>query len=325
MLQKNSQSVAAPARAGGEETSDAAPAVASLPYHIIQYCVAPKGRQRYRLADGTPAAYAGRMFALQGLIMGRGRFQKEEAWAALNSDDPQSKEPVARWLSSELEELRDGEAKSRDGGASPVLSGDALSRLVIGDLAFAMLECHCAPGPELLFLLQALLNVDRHRADLANSPGRKFNDAACYDGQAALQGYSYGVNELARLVSASPSTVSAWKKSAAYQRQVERYREAWTKTLRDRVDELRAHDSELTEEQAFELAFRIKVELRTEEELTAREVLNKEELIAEELFELEVPRPVPSADFDYALPEVLVAMEHCANRCIPRRKRQPEK
>jgi hypothetical protein len=167
-------------------------------------------------ADGTYCAYEERLHVLKDLIVRRGGFQREEAIAALTSDDPLTKEPVARWLSVELEKLRDGDGKA------PVRNKRALSRLVISDLAFTMLECNCTPGDELLFLLQQLLNVDRHRATVAEASASRDDMAltALIDALAALAGLSPSLRDLAKVAGVSLSTVSAWRKSAEYRRHV---------------------------------------------------------------------------------------------------------
>jgi hypothetical protein len=106
------------------------------------------------------------------------------------------------------------------------MRGSAISPLDIADLAITMLECPSgayAPGENQLRLLKKLLNVDRHRASIAEKPAyrNEFTQAARFEAQGLLRRKTYGVRELAKRVSVSPSTIIAWRKSAEYQSRVE--------------------------------------------------------------------------------------------------------
>jgi hypothetical protein len=169
---------------------------------------------RHVLADVTLDAFFRRMSAHQQLLIEKGGFQSKQAVRALNAPDPESKEQVAVWLSSELNKLREGERRA---GAAPMRWGQALPRAEMADLAMTMLEaCEAPPGENLICLLQELLDVDRHRKALAEKPGEEFVNAAYFEAANELQGRTTGVREIARKVSVSPAAVSGWKKLDNY-------------------------------------------------------------------------------------------------------------
>jgi hypothetical protein len=155
--------------------------------------------------------------------MERGKFSKTDAAKAVMGPDQATKEAVSHWLSAELETLRNAETES---GASPVRRGIALSRLDIADLAQSMLECLGGPpGDELLCLVQSLLNIDRHRKQLARIQGEIFERAASFEGQAAARAQSVSARKLARIVGVSQPALSAWRKMDAYKALTEMYRQ----------------------------------------------------------------------------------------------------
>jgi hypothetical protein len=84
-----------------------------------------------------------RIVKFRDLLVQRGGFTEEEAWVAISVrwvatvEDDQMRERVAIWLSEELDKLRESE---KTVGAARVLKGEALSRLIIADMAIYMLE-----------------------------------------------------------------------------------------------------------------------------------------------------------------------------------------
>lgn len=162
-------------------------------------------------ADITDDAHFSRLSAHSNLIQERGGFQREEAILVLTNDMWETKERCAVWLRTELKLLRDGEART---GAAPVRNRLALSRIQIADLAVKMLEC-LEVGDNLLCLFQELLNVDRHRKELATSDA-SLKQAAEIEAQLTLQGFQCGVQQLAKLVSVRPSSVTRWRRSDKY-------------------------------------------------------------------------------------------------------------
>ena len=186
------------------------------------------------MADATMEGYMHRIEGHERLLVTRGGFPENEAFAVLMNGDSESKEPIARWLRSELSRLRDGE---RIIGTAPSWrerahrKQDALTRSVITDLAFTLLEnIDGAPGRELLSLLQETLNVDRHRRDLSTKK-EKFDRAADMEAQASFRGQLLGARELSRAMSISPSTASSWKKSVEYQNTIESHKQNWVHFL----------------------------------------------------------------------------------------------
>jgi hypothetical protein len=186
---------------------------------------------RHVRADVSLDSYFRRMSDLTRLIETRGRFKPREALAALINPYPDSKQAVASWLSGELTKLRDGERKV---GAAPARRGETLSRLQIADLAIAMLEALSDEiGDDLLCLLQGLLDIDRHRRVLSEARSEQFELAVSFEAQGALQGRKFGVRELAKIVSVSPATVTAWRRSPQYQYAVDTEKREWGRLLRD--------------------------------------------------------------------------------------------
>jgi hypothetical protein len=166
-------------------------------------------------------ANADRYDALVNILQQQGSFALNEAMVAFWPNTLKSleiKERVALWLRTELGKLRKGGRK----GEAPVRRRKVLSKLVIADIAITMLESGglCAPGGNLLQLLEELLDVDRHRATLAQDPiySDQFINAADMEADARLQGKTYSARELARIVKVAPETIITWRKSDAYKR-----------------------------------------------------------------------------------------------------------
>jgi hypothetical protein len=195
---------------------------------------------RHVFADVTLDAFLRRVSAHQQLLIKKGGFQSEQAVQALIAPDPESKEQVAVWLSSELNKLREGE---RCPGAAPMRRGQALPRAEMADLAMTMLEaCETAPGENLICLLQELLDVDRHRKALASKHSEKLERAAYVEAQYALEGRELGVRELARLLSVGPSTVNFWRSSKSYLEAIESAKRVLTSIDEKKLQTIRGRD-----------------------------------------------------------------------------------
>ena len=143
----------------------------------------------------------------------RGGFSLGESLAVTTGHDAAVNERVAAWLREELRRLRELEKQN----ASPVRRGQALSSLVIGDLAMTMVEAASfKPGKNLICLLQELLEVDRYRTANAKKRSPELEKALVLEAHMSLEGKIIGVRELAKLVGVNPSTVTIWRKSAEY-------------------------------------------------------------------------------------------------------------
>jgi hypothetical protein len=208
-------------------------------------------------ADITFEAYFSRLSAHEKLIQERGGFQtQEEANLVLANGMWETKERCALWLRNELKLLREGEART---GTAPVRNRLALSRSQIADLAVTMLEC-LPIGDNLQCLVQELLNVDRHRKELATSDVN-LEIAAQIEAHRTLQGLPCGVQQLAKCVAVRPSSVTRWRSSDKYRKRVEYYRRHWSNYLRDEYFEnIKREHGLLTDEQRFRHAFRMYAE-----------------------------------------------------------------
>ena len=210
----------------------------------------------HELHDLTLEAFMRRLSEHQKLLVERGKFPSETVLQAFVGNDSASKEKIAQWLRAELAILRDGERRI---GAAPVLNGQALPRLVIADIAMTMVESLSEEvGDHLIVLIQVLLDVDRHRRALATKPSEKFGQAAAIEAQLALQGRTIGVRSLARIVSASPASVTSWRRSRDYQGAVEDERRTWDDLLRrEYFPIINADHPNLGEAEAFRIAFQM--------------------------------------------------------------------
>jgi hypothetical protein len=198
--------------------------------------------RKLRTDDGSHDPLILRISAYQQLLMKRGGFTHEQALETLADPDPGKKEPVAAWLRVELEKVRRGEKKV---GAAPILNGEAVSRLIIADLAMGMLEnCDGQPGEKLIGLFQELLNVDRHRNAVyeKSTPKSKYHRAASIDAQED----KVGLREMAGILSVSPATIKTWRESERYRSEVK-----WKKWVRE---DLKAKKGYWTEQDADRLA-----------------------------------------------------------------------
>jgi hypothetical protein len=153
------------------------------------------------------------------VVQKQGGFTIDEAMMAFWPATPATqkvKERVATWLRTELAKLR----KAYRLGNHPVRRQTALSKLIISDIAMTMLESggQSAPGKNLLHLLEELLDVDRHRATLAQSAiySAAFIEAATLEGQALIESRICSARELAKLVGVRPLTIIAWRKLPIY-------------------------------------------------------------------------------------------------------------
>jgi hypothetical protein len=91
-------------------------------------------------------------------------------------------------------------------------------------LAIELLEC--IGGDSLVCLFQELLDNDRHRKALA-ADFVHLDGAAETESQLELQGKRMGVREYATHLSASPSTVTRWRKSPAFRQRVDFHKQIW--------------------------------------------------------------------------------------------------
>ena len=195
-------------------------------------------------AESKFLAMAFHRYDLERLLVTRGRFTREEAWTLLwgyPGDRLQIERRASIWLLDELQKLPKKRGAS---GASPVRTRGLLSPLQISDLAIAMLDYHCPvdendlaiainknppfdekpfPTTELIRLLAQLLSVTRHREMFANSDrnSHEFLLAAQFDGEAARQGRTVPVRELAKMVSRSTGAIVTWRRSARYKELVD--------------------------------------------------------------------------------------------------------
>jgi hypothetical protein len=258
MLSKTPRRAAAPARRAQAKAAQANVSTGA------QSC-----RRHYPppLVIGDPALEAAIWHgsSLRKLIIERGHFTRDEADVALGNCtidqarlaqinvDPEIQEKVALWLIGELKRLREGE---RQIGTAPVLSGKTMSRLDIADLAMTMLEtCEGRPGHNLVYLLQQLLDIDRHRKALAEIRSEKFDLAVRIDAQEYLKGRPQSALQLSRHLSVSPTTLITWRRLPEYHGKVESLIRCWRDRLREFLEEIRVGVPNLPEQQAFQRAF----------------------------------------------------------------------
>jgi len=230
---------------------------------LVDFAHSPKnGGDFSAKPDMTHDAHLSRLNAHARLIEERGGYHRQEASLVLVNSSWETKERCALWLRTELKQLRDGEARV---GTAPIRNRLALSRIQIADLAVTMLEC-LQVGDNLLCLFQELLNVDRHRKELA-TVDEKLEMAAQIEAQFILKGFPCKVQELAKLVSVRPSSVTRWRRSEKYRHWVEFYQNLWSEGLRDEYfEKIKREHGPLTDEQCFRMAFHM-----YQERVTARQ------------------------------------------------------
>jgi hypothetical protein len=157
--------------------------------------------------------------AMVAIVQKQGGFTINEAmmafWPATRTTQ-KVKERVATWLRTELANLR----KAYRLGEHPVRRNKTLSKLIVSDIAMTMLESGERSGQDnnLLRLVEELLDIDRHRATLAQSAiySDAFIDAATLEGQGLIQSKIYSARELAKLVGVTAATIIAWRKLPRY-------------------------------------------------------------------------------------------------------------
>lgn len=208
----------------------------------------------YLWPDLNDDAWFRRKSAVSDLIEKRGRFSKHVSMLALTDSDWETKEAVASWLRRELKVLREAEGKS---GEAPVRRSAALSRTVISDVAIELLEC--IGGESLICLFQELLDIDRHRRSIAESSAQ-LDQAAAMQAQLELQGRNMGVREFAGHMSVAPSSVTRWRKSAAYRERLDFHKQVWANFLREEYfEQIKAELPTLSEAECFRRAFALYV------------------------------------------------------------------
>ena len=166
--------------------------------------------------DVTLEAYMRRMDHLLDVLVNHGGFTRDKSRSILDGEGGDSgSENASKWLRQELSRLRKAE---KSVGEAPVLKGDTLSRLTISDIAMTLVENgEEIPGPELIALLMELLDVDRHRRSMAQSPSEASEKAVWIEAQIP----NLGVRKLAKEVGVAPSTVSAWRRDPDYIKRIE--------------------------------------------------------------------------------------------------------
>jgi hypothetical protein len=208
---------------------------------------------RHMFPDVDYGGFQNRMETSLQLLIERGGFSPSTSMKILVDGRAKTKERAAAWLRKELERLQNSE---RVLGSAPVLTGSAMSRLTISDLAISMLQIlNEAPGTNLICLLQGLLNVDRHRFQLAKDPDPSQDSAAMHDARSKLTGKTLTVRRLAEIADADPSSISRWRRTTAYKQEVEALVESYQERLRFLIQEGRAHGLSLENavERALEL------------------------------------------------------------------------
>lgn len=224
--------------------------------------------QRIVLGIFDPDSQAGvqHLRFLKKLAADRGHFTEEEADLACGyctieqareagfNLDPEIGEKFALWLIGELKKLREGE---RQVGSAPVLRGKTMSRLDIADLAVTMLEnCEDRPRRTLICLIQQLLDIDRHRKALIDDrQNEKLDLAVNIDVESSLVGRAASAYQLARHLSVSPTTMTAWRRLPEYHAKRRAVLGLWKDELREYLDKVKAADPNLAEQQASRRAF----------------------------------------------------------------------
>jgi hypothetical protein len=171
--------------------------------------------------DITLESYMSRMDVIVEVLEEQGGFPKGVTRAAIIGSDimsDQDSEAVSQWLRDKLLQLRKDEKVV---SKAPVLSGNAIGRTVIADIAITMLEAIETPGPQLLLLLVELLDVDRHRQNL---PGKKAERSIAI--QIEAQHPDISIRKLAKMASVAISTIQGWQKEASYQEELESVKSA---------------------------------------------------------------------------------------------------
>lgn len=213
------------------------------------------------LSDYTLEAFMRRLDRLQQILIDRGKFSRDEVTRALVSSRADTKEGVARWLRTQLQELRHAKTVR---GAAPVLNAKALPRSLMADLSMTMLEClDEAPGENLTSLFRELLDVDRHRKNNADETANheKFEHAVSIAAQARLRGFKpHGVRDLSKELKVSTSVASGWLKSAEYEVKVEQSLESWKRHFAKEFEQAKAVHPDFSETQLYRLLFQALVD-----------------------------------------------------------------
>jgi hypothetical protein len=186
-----------------------------IPFDIFFLCH-PAPWVDHAIHDVDYENWKRRLNELRNILVERGHFSSVTATQALTDAWSESKEKAARWLRNELQFVRKEEQKV---GSSPVRRGKLLSRLIIADLAITMLQfLQEAPQENLVCLLQELLDVDRHRR--AQVQLESYFDAIKGEARARVLGKRFKVRRLAKRIGVSPSTITRWRKSKEYERDI---------------------------------------------------------------------------------------------------------
>jgi hypothetical protein len=208
----------------------------------------------YPVPDEGRDARWERWNAVERTLTDKAGLKRSEATNAVTSKYPITKEKAAKWLRSELRRLRDFQKSGRH----PSRRGTTLSLLEISDIAFTMLEALDCVGDELLSLLQELLNLDRHRRSLAANL-EAIDVAAQLGAQVTLKGKELGVRELARHLSISVSTASAWLRSPEYKERVALYEKAAWDQVGKYVEMIKEKFPKIADGHAFDIASAVRI------------------------------------------------------------------
>lgn len=124
---------------------------------------------------------------------------------------------VVSWLSDELDRLRKLEARP---GSAPARRKLAASRTKIADLTIYLARRSISndKSDPLITLLEALLDVDRHRAAYASQPRhrKEFRRAIRAEVYAIKREENITVRALAKIAGVSLGTMSNWRSSPEY-------------------------------------------------------------------------------------------------------------
>ena len=199
--------------------------------------------------DVTMEAFMARMDHLEKMLIEQCGFDWDKASMALvgvvSGSDARARheegfdvimeviEEAAIWARTELAKLRqlENDARlekegriTREKSESPVLHGNAVSRIELSDLSISLLEVVKKPGDQLCLLLIELLNVDRHRQSNADNNGPYFELAA----QFAAQVSDIKNAELAKLTGRDKGTISRWRRKPEFEEKVAMYKRVFS-------------------------------------------------------------------------------------------------
>jgi hypothetical protein len=206
---------------------------------------------RYSLNDTSEVSFVDRIAAHHKRLVQRGGFEGAAAAEALKSPDSEKKEEVAKWLRQELRTL---DILQEQSGKAPVLTGEALSRVLIADLAVTLLQyCEKAPGLNLVYLFAELLGVDRHRTAQAKQQSKKKWLLVSLVAGLNVMGARCSDRKLAEQIEVSPMTIGEWKRAPDFEANVR----LGEQTIRENLEEVRIAHPTISDPEAIELAWEL--------------------------------------------------------------------